>query len=415
MDSVGKPVMLNLKGTITTGDGTVISWNKNNVIRNNFSISDKCVKGSTFSLGAINSASLNATMYLPNVSAYSLVGQTIQAFYGVEEEYIILGTFEITKATSKENDCISIVGATQLNRLNYNDDKQNLPATWLGNNEPFYILQELCNHANVTFSNTLEEIQAMPNGTLQIGLGEDCTISSTSELISYIATILGGFVTADRYTGGVKIKQFQNAPCYTVPLRTVYRGTLNVAGFSVNVINILANFYENGAWSSYAAAGRTRESMNDVVVDFTDNPFLDTVYRQNDKNLSYIIAREIEVGDVITAIPYNPFSLCLAGLPALELGDCVSIELRNGSYLTSVISSYTFSFRGQHKIQCVGEDGRTVGGVGITDTLRLEEHINQRINSVSRTKLMKKSEYEALGDSYKKNVLYCLCNDDETE
>ena len=172
INSVGKPVMLNLKGTITTASEDIINWDKSNIVRNSFSISDKCVKGSTFSLGAINSASLNTTMYLPNISAYSLVGQTIQAFYGVEEEYIILGTFEIVKATSKENGCISIVGATQLNRLNYNDDKQNLPATWLSNSEPFNILQELCNHANVTFSNTLEEIQAMPNGTLKIGLGD---------------------------------------------------------------------------------------------------------------------------------------------------------------------------------------------------------------------------------------------------
>jgi hypothetical protein len=120
-----------------------------------------------------------------------------------------------------------------------------------------------------------------------------------------------------------------------------------------------------------------------------------------------------ETGDATINIPYNPFSLSMADNPALELGDCIDIELQDGTVLTSVISYYNFNFRGEHTIKCVGDDSRTVGGVGVTETLRLEEHINQRINSISRTPLMSKSQYEALGNNYQKGVLYCLCEDED--
>ena len=415
LDSIGRPAMLDLKGTITTSNGNIINWDKSNIVRDSFSIVDKCVKGSTFSIGSINSATLNATMYLEGISAYSLVGQTIKAYYGCEGEYIILGTFEIVKASQKNTNCISITGSTQLNRLNYNDDKENLPSAWLGTSqEPYYVLESLCTHANVNFANSIEEIRSLPNGTIPTGLQEDCTISSTSELISYLASWLGAFVTSDRETGGIKLDTFKKSPCYTVPLRTIYRGTLSVAGFPIEVICTRADFYENGAKAKYCAVGRPRQSVNDIVNDLTDNPFCETVYLNNDKNLDYVIDREIEIGLGIEC-PYNPFNLSMAGNPALELGDCINIELPNGNYLTSVISYSSFNFRGQHTLKCIGEDGRTVGGIGITDTLRLEEHLNRRINSVSRTPLMKKSEYQALGDNWEKNVLYCLCDDEEEQ
>lgn len=412
LDSIGKPIMLDLRGTITTSTET-ISWNKANIVRNSFSISDKCVKGNTFCLGTVNYASLNCVLYLQGVSAYSLVGQTISVEYGCNEEYIQLGVFEIVKASTTGKQTISITASTQLARVNVKDDKQSLPATWLSDGQPYSILQQLCTHAGITLASTQPEIEALPNGTITIGLQDSCTISSTSELLSYVATILGGFVTSDRYTGGVKISTFKTTPCYTVPLRTIYRNTLHTAGFKVNMICVLANFYENGAWSSYAAAGKNRESANDVTIDFSDNPFLDTYYRNNNKNLETIIDREREVGDATIVVPYNPFELSVAGNPALELGDCINIELQDGTYLTTVISYSEFNFRGKHTLKCLGEDTRTVGGLGVTDTLRLEEHVNQRINAISRTPLMKKSEYKSLGNNIQKGVLYCLYDDDE--
>lgn len=413
LDAIGTAAMLDLKGTITTIDGTVIDWNTDNIVQNSFSITDRCVKGSTFTIGSTNSASLNATMYLPGVSAYSLVGQTLKAYYGCEGEYITLGTFEIVKANKSGTDFIAISGSTQLARVNYNDDKQALPATWLVDGQPYSILVQLCNHAGVTFANTEREIQAMANGTMTIGLQESCTISATSELLSYVATFLGGFITSDRETGGIRVGTFQTTPTYTVPLNRVFRGTLSTAGFKINMVCVLANFYENGAWASYVAAGRNRESANDVTIDLTDNPFLDTYYRNANKDVELVTKRIIEVGDATINVPYNPFSLSMADNPALELGDCIAIELPDGTTLNSVISYSSFSFRGEHILKCIGDDSRTVGGVGITDTLRLEEHVNQRINSISRTPLMGKSEYEELGDDYQKGVLYCLYDDDE--
>ena len=409
---IGKPVFLNLYGGITIGD-TTIDWDKSIVNRESFNITDKCVKSSGFSIGSVNAGTLNVSLYLPNYQAYDLVGGEISAFYGIGNENIPLGVYKITKASPNGIGWISISASTQLIQANYYDDKENLPAKWLPRDTTaYYHLLALCEHAHMVLGNTLEEIQAMPNGNQTFSIVDDSLTSSTTDCLSYIATLLGGFVTCDRYTGNVIIKHFQTEPIWTVIPDIMYRGTLSIAGFTMNLAKVMAEFYENGAFSSYGAAGLEElvGNPNNVVVDISDNPFLENIYKST--NIDYIISLLRNIGDKIINVPYKPFSCSIAGNPALELGDCINIVDQNGNVTTSVISQYTYTFMGKHTIKCVGEDSRLLNNIQIDNVKRSEEHINKRINSISRTPLMKKSEYKALGNGFKKGVLYCLYDDE---
>lgn len=412
LDNIGKPVFLDLHGDIVIGD-TVISWDKSIVEKGSFSISDKCVKNSGFSIGSVNAGSLNVKLYLPSYQAYDMVGGTLSAYYGFNDEIIPLGVYKITKASPNGLGWINISASTQLIQANYYDDKENLPAKWLPQNTTaYYHLLALCDHAHMTFGNSLEEIQSMPNGMQEFSIVDDSLTSSTTDCLSYIATILGGFITCDRYTGNVVIKHFQAEPVCTITPEIMYRGTLSIAEFQMNLAKVMTEFYENGAFSAYGAAGLEElvGNPNNVVVDLSDNPFLENIYKST--NIDYIISLLRNIGDKIINVPYKPFSCSIAGNPALELGDCINIVDQNGNVTTSVISQYTYNFMGKHTIKCVGEDSRLLNNIQIDNVKRSEEHINKRINSISRTPLMKKSEYKALGNGFKKGVLYCLYDDE---
>lgn len=412
LNSIGKPVLLNLFGTITIGN-TVINWDKNLVERGKFTITDKCVKSTGFSIGSVNVGTLNTNLYLPDYQAYDLLGRSITAFYGLGTENIPLGVFKITKSSPNGIGWISISASTQLIQANYYDDKENLPSTWLPQDTTaYYHLLSLCEHAHMTLGNTLEEIQAMPNGTQNFSMVNDSLTSSTTDCLSYISTLLGGFVTCDRYTGYVIIKHFQNTPVWTVNPDIMYRGTLSIAGFTMNLAKVMAEFYQNGAFSAYGAAGLEElvGNPNNVVVDISDNPFLESVYKST--NIDYIITLLRNIGDKIINVPYRPFSCSIAGNPALELGDCINIIDQKGNATTSVISQYNYTFMDKHTIKCVGEDSRLLNNVPVTQLKRSEEHINKRINSIARTSLMKKSDYEKLGENFQKGLLYCLYDDE---
>lgn len=412
LNSIGKPVLLNLFGTITIGN-TTINWDKSIVERGKFNITDKCVKSSGFSVGSVNAGTLNMNIYLANYRAYDLLGGSISAFYGFSNENIPLGVFKITKSSPNGLGWISISASTQLIQANYYDDKESLPSTWLPKDTtPYYLLLSLCEHAHMTFGNTLEEIQAMPNGNQTFSMVDDSLTSSTTDCLSYLATILGGFVTCDRSTGHVIIKHFQTAPVWTVTPSLMYRGTLSIAGFTMNLAKVMAEFYTNGAFSAYGAAGLEElvGNPNNVVVDISDNPFLESVYKST--NIDYIIELLINVGDKIINVPYKPFSVSIAGNPALELGDCINIVDQNGISTTSVISQYSYTFMDKHTIKCVGEDSRLLNNVPVNQLKRSEEGINKRINSIARTSLMKKSDYIKLGENFQKGLLYCLYDDE---
>ena len=398
LDSIGKPVETAVSGTITmpVEDGTLYTanWNTENVISGSFSVSDKCIKGSGFSIGAVNSSTLTATMHLPDYSATNLLGAKIAAFYGVATdsgfEQIPLGVFKITKSSPQADNLIQITAVTALYFANMYDsnDPEALPAKTLCTpQKPYDIFVYLCSRAGLEFGNTAEEVEAMPNGTELFSMPEDSTVSTTTDCLSYLATCLGGFVTCDRLTGKIIIKHFGTTPTATLALNKIYRGSLSIAGFSMELAKVAVTFYENGAFSSYAAVGleELTGNPNNIVVDITDNPFMEGLYFSNSKDLEYIVNRLREIGDKIIVVPYKPFSCSYAGNPAIEVGDCVEVQQTDGTYITTVVSSYNFTFRGRHVLRCDGEDARLTGGIKINEVARLEKKLNRRINQTVPT------------------------------
>lgn len=139
-------------------DGTLytINWNTENVISGSFSVSDKCIKGSGFSIEAVNSSTLTATMYLPDYSATNLLGAKITAFYSMATdlgfEQIPLGVFKITKSSPQTDNLIQITAVTALYFANMYDsnDPENLPAKILSApQKPYDIFVYLCSRCRL--------------------------------------------------------------------------------------------------------------------------------------------------------------------------------------------------------------------------------------------------------------------------
>ena len=419
ISTIGKPIETNIYGTaamaVEGGTTYTINWDKHNVISGSFSVSDKCVKGSGFSVGAVNSSTLSATFYLPEISATAIQGAIIKAFYsalvdGATWESVPLGVFRVTKSSPQANGLIQITAVTSLYFANMFDttDPALLPATYLNTlQEPYYHLASICQHAGLEFGNTIEEVRAMANGTELTAIPEDSTISATTDILSYMATFLGGFVTCDRATGKIIIKHFGRTSVATIAPSKVYKGSLSCAGFEMGIEKMSVTVYDNGAFSAYMANGLAEKSgnPNNIEIDISDNPFIETVYRQKGTDT---VDNIVNITDRVMFLPYIPFSCDYAGNPALEVGDCVTVQKPDGTTFNSIITSVTYNFRGRHRLKCDGEDARLVGGIKVNDVARLERKVNRRINSVAPKHLTQEEFDTQLSGGNMRDGLYII-------
>ena len=208
-----------LRGTITikTDEGNVVTvFDENNLQSNSFSISSQCVSGSAFEIGAVCSKELNMVLILPEIKEYALMGAEIFVEFGLETdtdnefEWVPLGKFYVTKP-KKRRDYTEITACDAVGLLDMTDDVEVPVAKWLtGTHQPYDMLEIICGYAGVQIGSTREEIETLPNGTLYTYVPEDTEISSTRDIISYLAVFLGGFVTTNR-DGGIIIRQHKQA------------------------------------------------------------------------------------------------------------------------------------------------------------------------------------------------------------
>lgn len=204
--------------------------------------------------------------------------------------------------------------------------------------------QAIATDTGTTFGMTQEEVIALPNSTVIIGPYPDNDMTTYRDLLSKIATMIGGFAYADR-DGTWKLKSFSNTSILNIPKNRRFSG----AKFS--------DFQTRFDAVSYLDVKTTGETKfmgdsNGFVMELGNNPFLQ--YGTE----GFLLDRVSEIFEVVKIMRYTPYEVSL--LPAfiaLDLGDVISFV---GDYTsdttTGAVMKVTWTYNKSFKVQCFGSN-----------------------------------------------------------
>ena len=204
--------------------------------------------------------------------------------------------------------------------------------------------QAIAADTGTTFGMTQEEVIALPNSTVIIGPYPDNDMTTYRDMLSKIATMIGGFAYADR-DGTWKLKSFGTTSILNIPKNRRFSG----AKFS--------DFQTRFDAVSYLDVKTTGETKykgdpNGFVMELGNNPFLQ--YGTE----GFLSDRVTEIFDVVKEMRYTPYKVSL--LPAfiaLDLGDVISFV---GDYTsdttTGAVMKVTWTYNKSFEVQCFGSN-----------------------------------------------------------
>lgn len=370
----------------TLTDGTSFELSENNT-KGNCKISNQCVTGSGFELGSVCVGEMSLTI---NDTGYTdLTGATVQVFNSLYTsngwEEICMGIYIVTKATRK-NSLISLNCSDNVMKLDksfYDSDiyenRVNTLASILSNRDRlhshFYNICEICDTDTIQTPEELSAFEPYETDCNVYSIDKDTINASARDFLSYIATLYGAFAYADSL-GYIRIKRFGTSVVYTVDYSQIISNGYNESNFQMR---LYGSYYQDdsNAWCKVWYPAYENLS-NSIIVDTSQNLFLQQYYQDNGLPMH-------DVGNICLAvgsISYIPFDITIIGNSALEIGDCINIQRKDGSYFTSVITHISWTSKGSQNLKCVGEDTRTLGSDIRNQTARLSETTQKKINDI---------------------------------
>lgn len=288
-------------GTATFTDANVITM----------SYSNRCSDTADVSFGSAYIGQLTATFIGVNVLRGDWRGLKITVEAGLvlpdeSTEYVPLGEFTIASAEWGD------IGVT----VTANDNMIKLDKEFAGLQLTTADLYTFANYACFTcgaqFALTREECEALPNGNEQIGLYEINDIKTYRDFISWLAQLVGGFVTATR-DGKITIRTFADSE--TVDTLTA-GDRISGSVFSdystlydgISVVNMTDDTL------SYYSAGQGIGS----AIKLGKNPFLQLGLDEVKERQRQLIA------EIAHGIEYTPFTSTVLSHIAYDLGDVLT-------------------------------------------------------------------------------------------
>lgn len=332
-----------IEGQITLSNGNIVPISEKEIVPMSLSINNKCVDGSDFAFGSVYSGELTVTL-MKEINRYSLYDAKVEftyffVFEDGTEEAIPLGVYYVNEATRTKK----LIALTCLDKMtNFDRDIADSTA-----GKPFDLLTAFCETCEVPFSQTVEEIDAFPNGLIELSVDAE-SISTYREAISYIATVLGCFATIDR-TGQFVLKQFSTVPERTVSAKR--RTASTIADYQTYFCGVKGRFLANSNFYPYSQIDKTVDQG--LILDLGDIP----VVSHNDTVKNAML---MELLDLVKTVRYVPTELTIISDPSIDLGDCLTVENTNNTDVSvvTIITSFSWTYRSTQKLISVGSDAK---------------------------------------------------------
>lgn len=326
----------NLDETINFSDSDVIGVSLKN------QCSDKKV-----SLGSVNIGVLKLTFLKNLLDRGDYLGKEINISDGLlinnsdpdnpVYEDIPVGVFYIGEAVWTAADMISITAYDCLSKL---DTPISLDQT---TGSVYSFCSYIALQTGTTFGMTEQECLLLPNGGEIISPYEENNMETWRDLLSAIATFIGGFAYADR-DGSWKLKTFSTDPVLTIPRDRRIRGS-KFSDF-VSAFDTIA-FVDIQSETLRVYGDRLKLTMNLGM-----NPFLQY-------GTAGAISRRAEnILNAVKNINYTPYDVSgLPGFIALDLADVISFtDDYSESTSLGAVMNLLWTYNKTVRIQCFGEN-----------------------------------------------------------
>lgn len=325
-----------LDETINFSDSDVIGVSLKN------QCSDKKV-----SLGSVNIGVLKLTFLKNLLDRGDYLGKEINISDGLlinnsdpdnpVYEDIPVGVFYIGEAVWTAADMINVTAYDCLSKL---DTPISLDQT---TGSVYSFCSYIALQTGTTFGMTEQECLLLPNGGEIISPYEENNMETWRDLLSAIATFIGGFAYADR-DGSWKLKTFSSDPVLTIPRDRRIRGS-KFSDF-VSAFDTIS-FVDIQTETLRVYGDRLKLTMNLGM-----NPFLQY------GTVGAISRRAENILNAVKNINYTPYDVSgLPGFIALDLADVISFtDDYSESTSLGAVMNLLWTYNKTVRIQCFGEN-----------------------------------------------------------
>lgn len=334
-----------------------VTFTENDILSGSFSFSEQAVSSNDIKLGGVFIGQLNISFlraFSGRISRGTWKGKAITISVGLKLdngiwEDIPLKTYYVQEASHGASG-VTIKAYDAMTKF----DKAIGMTTTSGT--MYDILHVACETCGVPLGMTREQIEALPNGSVTLGVYPTNDIDTWRDLISWVAVTAGGFATINR-AGGLEIRGWSAEPVLTVDKNNRFSGgswsDFETYYTGISVVNI------EDATSSYygASIGDTGLTMN-----LGSNPLL---------QYGTDAIRTAQRRAVLTALGnfrYTPFKCTSLIDPALDLGDVIQFtEGLAGDASLGCVMKIDFNYSKGTTIQGFGKNPAIFGAQSKTD------------------------------------------------
>jgi hypothetical protein len=310
-------------------------------------------------LGSVNIGVLKLTFLKDLLNRGDYYGKVIELSdsllvgYDEEEdpiwEAVPIGVFYVGEATWTAEGMVDVTAYDCLSKMD-------IPLAMAQTSGYLYnFCMTIAQHTGTTFGMTQEECEALVNGDALISPYEDNDMTTYRDMVSKLATIVGGFARATR-DGNWEIKPFDDTPVLSIG---------NTRRFSGAKYSDFQTRFDGLSYEDVMTTGETFYigDPDGFVMEIGNNPFLQY------GSPGVVKARVTAIFEQVKKMKYTPFDVSmLPAFCALDLGDVISFTNDyTGNTSTGCIMSLTWTYNKSFKVQCYGSNPNLRSGQSKSD------------------------------------------------
>lgn len=330
---------------ITLMNNTILHITDKDLNQGSCSINSKCVSNNDFEYGAVYMAEANLAI-TTDADRYSFYGAIIEPII-----YVMLadGTWEavprgifIVEEANRIGKNVSLKAYDRMILL----DEEGMITFSSMFGKPYDLLSTLCTLCNIQMAQTKEEITALVNGTMDMGLNVDASIATARDILHYLAAITCTFVLFD-FTGKLKLVPYAKEISY------IAKGSKKA---NTKISDFIVTYYGFKTVIEEEEVIVADEEATGLMMTVEKNPFLQLGLEETKQELMNNILTDL------LSVSYVPATFDLqTGNPAVELGDLIGVEDGTNDTINTYVMSYTYKYRGKHTIKGLGSNPKLNG------------------------------------------------------
>lgn len=255
-------------------------------------------------------------------------GKKIRCEYGLavgdEIIYIPCPSYEyvINEATWTENGLkiVAYDNMLLLDKSYEGEQSSGMPYSWLS---------VISRKTGVPLGVSELQVASMPNGNKVINLFSTDKIETYRDLLSYLASVLGGFATINR-EGKLIIKQFNGSVVDVIDAQSRFSGC-SFSDYTTRYTGLSVMNAEDSTTSYYHV-----NPDDGLTMKLGNNPFLQLGAEEIKKEMRLNILNSIQ------SFSYVPFKVSMLGCCVYDLGDCIRFTDGIAENSVGCIMSYDF-------------------------------------------------------------------------